>query len=457
MPTEVINANEIELEEYELDEFRNEDKSEKNLNMREEVNDIGFANVTEFKQVEQPNIDEISLSDADSLHFETYDLESIQNTERISSEMNQAPKLVENKVLNFPDYKSDLIQNTTDEFYTPVMDTDKVEQVKDVQRLEFCHQPNKMSVFNLARQESIKSLKNQTDNLLTDDKNPEYAILKQEITQVDQKPIAQKPIEFKVPLIEQQAFEYLTPNEHELKEDINQTKLTPKKIELLHKASVEPKPVYLNQAEWNVSHEEVESLQDLNENNFDKETIEPKREISYQTQNVQISRPAQALYMGNEKSECLFQNDTIDYEEANKEIEFAVIKNEEQIDSKIEQPESVEVLNSPVISTKIDDFLETVKPIDSIELDFEEQVIIKTKKSDLRQPNDIKVSIKQSYGQSDMEEIYYDENCSELNNNETYIKPVYRENTINFQSVHGFKVDFVEKIGLGKILIIISY
>lgn len=450
VPTEVINANQIELEEYELDDFKNEDDSEKNLNI-EEVSEIGFANVTEFKQVEQPNIDEISLSDADSLHFETYDLQSIQNTERVASEINQAAILAENKVFNFPDYKFDSTQNTTEEFQTTPMDLNQVEQIQDIQRLEFCHRPNKISVLNLAKQESIQSHKSQTDEVSIEEKIQEYANVKPEISEVNEKPIVQRQIEYKAPLLEHQLFEYLTSNENDMTEEINQTNLTPKQIELLNKASVAPKPVYLNQAESNFSHEEVDTLQDINEDIFDQENIEPKQEEIYLTQNVQTSRQFQALNMGDEKSECLFLNDTRNYDASNQEVEFALIKNEEQIDSRIESPSSVEVLNSPVISTKIDDFLETVKPFDSIELDFEEEVTIRTKKPDLNKPNDIKVSIKQSYGQSDIEEIYYDENCSELNKSDVFIEPFYRENKINLQSVHGIKVDFVEKIGRGKI------
>lgn len=450
VPTDIMSAEQIEQDEYELDELREEVISEKNLIIKEEIDNIGIANVTEFKQIEEPNVDEISLSDVESLHYESYESESIQKTENIFSDINQPPNLLINNVYHLPNLKSDFIENTTEEFIVPTIERDQIEQVKNVQRLETCQQTNKAAVLNLARQESIKSVKSEAENISSEDKIPVYAAYKQEISQFDTKPLVKKPIAFNAPILENNLFETLTTNEFEIKEDIQQTMLAPKKIESFNKAYVEPRPVYLNQAESNVNHEEVETLEYMEDECVDKQSIESKKEMTYQTQDLLINHPVKSIYLGNEKSENFLYTSTYDYDELIQEPEFALIGTEEEKHSRIERSGVVEVLNGPVISTKIDDFLETVKPFDPIELDFEQQVSINTKKPDLNQPNEIKVSIKKSYGQSDIEEIYYRENCSEFDTTDTFIKPYYRENIIDLQSPHGIKVDIVEKIGQGK-------
>ncbi|CAF0724403.1 unnamed protein product [Brachionus calyciflorus] len=458
IPIDVKNAEQAHFEEFEIMEFKNEEKLENNAELNEEGFEMQLAHVTEYKNVENPIIDEFNLSDSDSLIVDHID-EMVLNEQKVKAEMIEPIKPIQNKVYSLPKHTIDTFElDLIEEFEAPKIEIDQLESVEKIEKLEICQQPKRLGVLSLARQDSIKSLENRSENFQSDQIVPENALEKHEILELNSKPLVQKTKPLNVALDEVKIIEEQMTEELEFKEDsqVQQSAFSQFKIDPLNRPLVSEKPFFLNKANLSESTLEQQTVDDLHAQ-ITIENLELKEELEKlnSAQDLKADKSMKTFNLGTIRYEEVPLVGTNEYENEILDAETAMVNKEEGISQKIEQPSALDVLNAPTISKGIDEFLETVKPLDTIELDFEEQISINTRKSSLIGPNDIKISIRQSFHQpKEIDETLNTENCSDFNESditEKITEPIYQENKIDILSPTGIKVDCVEKIGYGKV------
>ena len=133
--------------------------------------------------------------------------------------------------------------------------------------------------------------------------------------------------------------------------------------------------------------------------------------------------------------------------------EYAQPLNENEADLKASKHSSVEIINKPV-AKYFDEFLESVKPLDTIELNFQEQI-----STDIEYvtSNEANINVIMSYNTALEENINFninDENCTNLerqlsddviiqNSFQAHINEIRMQDSITPN-------DLIEKIALGK-------
>jgi hypothetical protein len=462
-PVNVRQANLVEYEEQELVEFEAEvQDSEIKIAPKkyEQPKDMNIAHQTQFKEINMATSNEFELNKTDPFVAKLVDRENVKEIKH-PNEIENPPEWIQRKVYNLAQVDLNVEESNFAHPFEARNETESAEQinpVENIQTLQLEARSIVAAVLNLAKQETLKTSENKTNEMESPAVSPSVATQKNEETYLNLKPTVFEIATLNRPLDQISNIETFTTEFLESRTDelplAAPVEPTRHQSELVEPALVR-KPVLLNKAHLTESIVDPQTVQRIQTPSYEneEEVAQITKQLNEINQEGLLVDQARPLYLGNFEMETNEVGKAFEYETEADQAQIANVKKEFTVESVVNRASPVELLNAPVPPQEADEFLESVKPMDTIEIDFEEQINITTLQSSDSDEHIPRVCIEtvQSYNRGTMEKTsMIVEDCGEFIQHEVpKVEVAIREHTSELIPT-GVRSGYVEKIAIGK-------